>query len=112
MKDETEPPGSNVLLALGVYGEASRLRGGQGNTFASEHVVLKRIADAAEAVWIAETHLNTEQRGFRLARPLADASGASSLTGGRRGPACTASIAFTVLRGRGSWRRARNFTKL
>lgn len=68
-------PPENVLQAFGVSGEVERLEGGQGNVFAVDGVVLKPVADEAEAVWIAQMHLRTEQRGFRLARPVASGSG-------------------------------------
>jgi uncharacterized protein (TIGR02569 family) len=68
-------PPWKVLQAFGVGGEVQRLQGGQGNTFAVEDIVLKPVADQAEAVWIAQTHMGMEQRGFRLARPVASASG-------------------------------------
>jgi uncharacterized protein (TIGR02569 family) len=81
MSDAIVPPGPLVLEAFGVRGEVRPLAGGQGNAFGSEDVVLKPIADEAEAVWVAETHLSTEQRGFRLARPIASVSGAFVVDG-------------------------------
>lgn len=68
-------PPQKVLQAFGVGGEVARLEGGQGHVFASEDVVLKPVVDEAEATWIAETHLGAETHGFRLARPVASASG-------------------------------------
>lgn len=49
--------------------------------FASDSVVLKPVADETEAIWIARTHLGTEQRGFRLARPILSVSGSFVVDG-------------------------------
>jgi uncharacterized protein (TIGR02569 family) len=57
------------------------LSGGQGNVFACGDVVVKPVADEAEAIWIAETQLSIEPRGFRLARPLVSASGSFVVDG-------------------------------
>ena len=74
-------PPQKVLQAFGVSGRIQKLGGGQGHAFASDSVVLKPVADEAEANWIAETHLGTEQRGFRLARPIASSTGAFLVDG-------------------------------
>ena len=63
-------PPWKVMQAFGLGGEGEKLEGGQGNVFAFKDIVLKPVVDEAEAVWIAETHLGMEQRGFRLARSL------------------------------------------
>lgn len=81
MNHATAAPPRKVLQAFGVAGEVERLTGGQGNAFASDAIVLKPATDEAEATWIAETHLRTEQRGFRLARPVASASGSFVVDG-------------------------------
>jgi uncharacterized protein (TIGR02569 family) len=70
-----------VLRAFGVGGEVGRLEGGQGNAFASQDVVLKPVVDEVEAIWISELHLRTEQRGFRLARPIVSAGGSFVVDG-------------------------------
>jgi uncharacterized protein (TIGR02569 family) len=70
-----------VLQAFGVGGQVVKLQGGQGNVFVCEDVVLKPVADGAEAIWVAETHLATKQRGFRLARPIAGVSGSFVVDG-------------------------------
>lgn len=74
-------PPRNVLEAFGVFGEVERVTGGHGNVFACDDVVLKPVADDAEAIWIAETQLRIQPCGFRLARPIAGASG-SFVVGG------------------------------
>lgn len=81
MNSVASSPPRKVLQAFGVGGEVEKLEGGQGHVFASDDVVLKPVADEAEAIWIAETHLSTEPRGFRLARPIASASGAFVVDG-------------------------------
>ena len=74
------PPPPEVLRAFGV-GAVVELEGGQGRAFASPDVVLKPHANEAEAIWIAELCLRTEQRGFRLARPIVSASGSFVVDG-------------------------------
>lgn len=52
-----------------------RLPGGRGRAWATETAVLKPVDDEAEAMWIAELATRAEQRGFRLARPIAARDG-------------------------------------
>jgi hypothetical protein len=55
MNKVASSPPRKVLQAFGVGGEVEKLKGGQGHVFASDHVVLKPVADEAEAIWIAES---------------------------------------------------------
>lgn len=74
-------PTPRVLAAFGVGGDVEKLQGGQGTVFASNDVVFKPVADDTEAIWIAETQLGIEQRGFRVARPIASVSGSFVVDG-------------------------------
>lgn len=74
-------PPQNVLRAFGLGGDVAKLEGGQGNVFTCHDVVLKPVADEAEATWIAEVHLATRQRGFRLARPVTSVAGSFVVDG-------------------------------
>jgi uncharacterized protein (TIGR02569 family) len=48
---------------------------GRGHTWAVGDVILKPTDDERAAVWIAELAVGIEQRGFRLARPIASREG-------------------------------------
>jgi uncharacterized protein (TIGR02569 family) len=77
-----------VLAQFGVdRGTAQRLEGGQGGTWAVGDVVLKPVADAAEAEWTGAVLSELPERGFRLSRPVRSRAGgwtARGWTGWRR----------------------------
>jgi uncharacterized protein (TIGR02569 family) len=80
-EEANSAPPRQVLQAFGVCGKVERLTGGQGNVFACGDVVVKPVADSTEAIWVARTQLSIEPRGFRLARPIASASGSFVVAG-------------------------------
>ncbi|MGH2451780.1 MAG: hypothetical protein ACRDGE_11025 [Candidatus Limnocylindria bacterium] len=59
-----------MLRAFGITDRPARMTGGRGTSWSSGTIVLKPVDDAAQAAWTAELVLRTEQRGFRLARPI------------------------------------------
>ena len=65
-----EPPDPEVLRAFDASGKPVRLPGGQGSTFVVGDLVLKPVADADEARWIAEVLENLVADGFRVPRPV------------------------------------------
>lgn len=70
----TRPP-SDVLDAFEIDGVLHNLSGGRGNTWATKSVVVKPVDDEPEASWIASLASRVEQRGFRVARPIAARDG-------------------------------------
>jgi len=71
-----DQPSDDVIAAFGGRGPAAALGGGQGRTFVAGDVVLKPVADVAEATWAAEVLGSVEEDGFRVARPLRGTGGA------------------------------------
>ena len=70
------PPPKAVLDAFSVHAVPVRLPGGEGRTFLAGDTVLKPVANAVEAAWIAETLRGLDGRGrFRVPRPIAARSG-------------------------------------
>ncbi len=51
------------------------LSGGQGGAFRCGEVVLKPCRNAVEARWVAQVHLEIQQDGFRVPRPIRTANG-------------------------------------
>ena len=70
------PPPNHVCAAFGVAPEQLQpLTGGSGPVWQADRVVLKRVADTAEAAWIAQTLDTLEVEAVRLARPLRSTDG-------------------------------------
>lgn len=73
---EVEPaPPVSVLTEFGVDEVPVRFSTGRGRTWAAGAAVLKHVEDEAEAGWTADLAASVEQRGFRLARPIAARDG-------------------------------------
>ncbi|MGH2378521.1 MAG: TIGR02569 family protein [Candidatus Limnocylindria bacterium] len=70
-----DAPPTTVLEEFGVAAMPRRYTTGRGRTWAAGDVVLKPAEDEAAANWIADLAATVEQRGFRLARPLAARDG-------------------------------------
>jgi uncharacterized protein (TIGR02569 family) len=70
-----EPPPAAALAAFQVGDAPVNLRGGRGETWATDRVVLKPADDVEQAAWIASLVTRVEQRGFRLAHPVAARDG-------------------------------------
>jgi uncharacterized protein (TIGR02569 family) len=73
-------PSSAVLHAFGVDGPARRLTGGQGTSWAAEHVVLKPDGGTLHG-WLADVFADVTGEGFRLAAPVRTRDGAWSVQG-------------------------------
>lgn len=58
-------------MEFGAQEAPVRFPMGRGGTWAAGDVVLKRIDDEREAIWVAELASRVQQRGFRLPRPIA-----------------------------------------
>lgn len=69
------PPPQRVLEAFGVNGPALNLTGGRGDSWGTAGAVLKPVGDEPEATWISAFASRVEQRGFRIARPMASGDG-------------------------------------
>lgn len=69
------PPPADVLRKFATTKAPGRVAFGRGHTWAAGDVVLKPVDDVEEAAWIADLATRVEQRGFRLARPIAAADG-------------------------------------
>lgn len=68
-------PALSVLGVFGVDDLPVRFATGRGRTWAAGTLVLKPVEDEAEASWTADLAASVEQRGFRLARPIAARDG-------------------------------------
>ena len=76
MKPEPELPPQHVCAAFGVrQAELEPLTGDGGRLWRAGHLVLKPVADTAEAAWIAQTLDTIEVDAVRLARPLRSSDG-------------------------------------
>ena len=69
------PPPGEVMAAFGLVDEPLPLAGGEGRSWRSGQVVLKRSGDAEEAHWIADVLAVLPEGGFRVPRPVATADG-------------------------------------
>jgi uncharacterized protein (TIGR02569 family) len=95
----TTPP-SAVLRAFGCTVVPEPLPGGQGTAHRAGDIVLKPVLDEEEARWCADVLDAVDERGFRVARPVAAVSGAWVVAGwsawrvieGRREPGRWADI--------------------
>jgi uncharacterized protein (TIGR02569 family) len=75
-------PDPDVLRAFGLAGHQPRLLpGGQGVAWQAGSVVLKPVANVAEAEWAAEVLADLPQRGFRVNRPVRSNAGTWTSTG-------------------------------
>lgn len=74
-------PPSDVLTAFGISYPATRLSGGQGQTFRAGGWILKPAPNPTENEWIAETVAELDQNGFRVARHKRATSGAWVVSG-------------------------------
>lgn len=72
---ESGAPPQRVLDAFGAATPAVPIRGGQGESWRSEGLVLKPVSSAPEAEWTADLLHALPEDGFRVARPRASASG-------------------------------------
>jgi uncharacterized protein (TIGR02569 family) len=70
------PDRQRVRDGFGCRGEPVALVGGEGSSYRVGPVVLKRVHDVGEAEWIQATLAGIEQDGFRVAAPIAAATGA------------------------------------
>lgn len=70
-----DAPPVSVLTDFGVDELPVKFSAGRGRTWAAGAVVLKAVEDEAEASWTADLAASVEQRGFRLARPIAARDG-------------------------------------
>jgi uncharacterized protein (TIGR02569 family) len=70
---DTVPAG--VLRAFGIAAEATRLSGGQGESWRAGDIVLKPCGDQDEAAWTASVFAALEGPGFRVPRPVGAADG-------------------------------------
>lgn len=70
-----DAPPLSVLREFAVDDLPVRFSTGRGRTWAAGAAVLKPVEDEAEASWTAELAASVEQRGFRLARPIAARDG-------------------------------------
>jgi len=68
-------PSDTVILAFGCTEPAICLAGGQGATWRSGNVVLKRMYDAEGAIWEAETLMKLPKQGYRVAEPVVACDG-------------------------------------
>jgi uncharacterized protein (TIGR02569 family) len=68
-------PSRAVVQGFGGRGEPVALVGGEGSSFRAGSVVLKRVHAVGEAEWIQATLAEVEQDGFRVAPPIAAATG-------------------------------------
>ncbi|SNY71349.1 aminoglycoside phosphotransferase [Paractinoplanes atraurantiacus] len=75
-----DPLPSAVLRAFGADGPARPLAGGQGTSWAADHVVLKPDGGALHE-WLAEAFADVTCEGFRLAAPVRARDGAWSAHG-------------------------------
>lgn len=64
------PPPADVLDAFRVGNLPVAVAMGHGDTWRAGDVILKRVADEAEATWIADLVVRLPKRGFRLAAPI------------------------------------------
>lgn len=74
-EDLSGAPSAEVLRQFGLTEAPTRFSFGRGRTWAAGTVVLKATDDVDEASWIADLASRVEQRGFRLARPIAGRDG-------------------------------------
>lgn len=68
-------PPASVLTKFGVVDRPARFTTGRGRTWAAGEMVLKPVDDESEANWAAHLAGTVEQRGFRVARPIATRDG-------------------------------------
>lgn len=66
-------PTPDILNAFGVREVPHLLPGGAGTTYRAGNIVLKPIANSAEADWFAYLFNSMEEVGFRVARPIQSA---------------------------------------
>ncbi len=85
-----------VAHAFGVERPAVLLPGGEGRTYRSGNVVLRREANGVGATWMADLFAGIEADGFRVARPLPTQEGGWIAPGGWS--------AWTFLEGRAATR--------
>lgn len=70
-----DAPTASVLTQFGMDEQPTRLMSGRGRTWAAGDVVLEPVEDETAANWTAHLAATVEQRGFRLARPIAASDG-------------------------------------
>ena len=73
-KKRIHPP-TGVLREFGIDETPVEFAMGRGRTWAVGTRVLKSVDDESEALFIAELAARIEQRGFRIARPIASRDG-------------------------------------
>jgi hypothetical protein len=85
MAKRPAPPTDVIAAFGGDPGDVVRLAGGQGGSWRSGPVVLKRAGPGSAAAWLGPVLRDVpDQPGFRLARPLVSREGAWTFQGGKR----------------------------
>jgi len=75
MKLENFEVPENILNSFGIKEKPALLSGGQGDNYKAGDIVLKRVENASEYEWIAETLNSITQTGFRVPRYLKSING-------------------------------------
>jgi uncharacterized protein (TIGR02569 family) len=71
----SEAPPTSVQSAFRCQKKPVPLPGGQGEAFRCGDIVLKPCRSTVEASWVAQLHLEIQQAGFRLPRPVRTTKG-------------------------------------
>lgn len=74
-------PTQDVLNAFGIIEVPHLLLGGGGTTYRAGNIILKPIANSAEAEWLAYLFNSIPEVGFRVARPIQSTHGTWSVNG-------------------------------
>lgn len=64
------PPSQDVLDAFGVGTAPVRAQRGQGRAFFAGNIIVKRVDDPVEAIWVAGVLDSLPEDGFRVERPV------------------------------------------